>query len=236
MVLGVFHLVSTNNMFTQRQGDTLTPKRQREIREVVERLKSFHPTKIAVEHNYAGKLNERYQQYLAGKYVLSADETDQYAFRVGKELGLSKIDSIYYPVSFDPKQAEAYANSHGQKAVWDAALDRANTLVEQLDDVLAHGTMLDALRFFNSESAINLNASTYLVLDRIGGGNEYPGSEAVSDWYGSNLHIFANLMRLITSPDDRVLVIYGQGHAKLLRSFIEGSPDAQFIDPLDVLK
>ena len=65
MVLGVFHLVSTSNMFTQRQGDTLTPKRQREIREVVERLKSFHPTKIAVEHNYAGKLNERYQQYLA---------------------------------------------------------------------------------------------------------------------------------------------------------------------------
>jgi uncharacterized protein DUF5694 len=170
-------------MFTQKQGDTLTPKRQQEIREVVERLKAFHPTKIAVEHNYNSKLNERYRQYLAGKYVLTADETDQYAFRLGKELGLSRIDSIYYPVSFEPKRAEAYADSHGQKAVWDAALDRALRLVEQLDDVLTHGTMLDALRVFNSESAIDLNASTYLVLDRIGGGNEYPGADAVSEWY-----------------------------------------------------
>lgn len=69
-----------------------------------------------------------------------------------------------------------------------------------------------------------------------GGGNEYPGAEAVSEWYGSNLHIFANLMRLIKSPEDRVLVIYGQGHAKLLRSFVEDSPDLQFVDPLTVLK
>jgi len=50
------------------------------------------------------------------------------------------------------------------------------------------------------------------------------------------IYIFANLMRLITSPDDRVLVIYGQGHVQLLRSFIKGSPDLQFIDPLTVLK
>ena len=236
MVLAVFHLVSTKNMFTQKQGDTLTPKRQREIEQVVERLRAFHPTKIAVEHGDNGKLNERYQQYLSDKYVLTAEETDQYALRLGKALGLSRIDSIYYPVSFDPNEAEAYAHAHGQKAVWDAALDRWRKLVEQLDEVLAHGTMLEALRFFNSEYATDLNGSAYLVLDRIGESNEYPGADAVSRWYTTNLHIFANLMRLITSPDDRVLVIYGQGHAQLLRSFIKGSPDLQFIDPLTVLK
>ena len=80
MVLGVFHLVSTNKMFTQQQGDTLTHKRQREIEQVVERLRAFHPTKIAVEHDYDGKLNERYQQNLSDKYVLTAEETDQYRF------------------------------------------------------------------------------------------------------------------------------------------------------------
>lgn len=236
MVLAVFHLVSTKNMFTQKQGDTLTPKRQREIEQVVERLRAFHPTKIAVEHGDDGKLNDRYQQYLSDKYVLTAEETDQYAFRLGKELGLARIDSIYYSVSFDPNEAEAYAHAHGQKAVWDAALDRWRKFVEKLDEVLAHSTMLEALRFLNSESAIDLNGSAYLVLDRIGESNEYPGADAVSRWYATNLHIFANLMRLITSPDDRVLVIYGQGHVQLLRSLIKGSPDLQFIDPLTVLK
>ena len=236
MVLAVFHLVAKKDIFTQQQGDTLTPKRQREIEQVVERLRAFHATKIAVEHGDDGKLNERYQQYLSDKYVLTAEETDQYAFRLGKELGLSHIDSIYYPVSFDDNEAEAYANAHGQKAVWDAALDRGRKLVQQLDEVLAHGTTLEALRFMNSESAIDLNGSMYLVLDRIGASDEYPGADAVSQWFATNLHIFANLMRLISSPDDRVLVIYGQAHAKLLSSFINGSPDLQFIDPLTVLK
>jgi hypothetical protein len=236
MVLAVFHLVARKDMFTQQQGDTLTDKRQREIEQLVERLRAFHPTKIAVEHDVDGKLNERYQQYLSDRYVLTADETDQYAFRLGKELGLFRIDSINYPVSYDPNEAEAYAHAHGQKAVWDASLDRARKLIEQLNEVLAHGTMLEALRFMNSEDAIDLNGSSYLVLDRVGSGNEYPGADAVSRWYATNLHIFANLMRLITSPDDRVLVIYGQGHAQLLRFFIKGSPDLQFIDPLTVLK
>ena len=36
-------------------------------------------------------------------------------------------------------------------------------------------------------------------------------------------------------PNDRVLVIYGQGHAKLLRSFIKDSRDLQFVDSLTVL-
>ena len=36
MVLAVFHLVSTKNMFTQKQGDTLTDKRQREIEQVAD--------------------------------------------------------------------------------------------------------------------------------------------------------------------------------------------------------
>jgi hypothetical protein len=83
MVLAVFHLVAKKDMFTQKQGDTLTDKRQREIEQVVERLRAFHPTKIAVEHGADGKLTERYQQYLSDKYVLTADETDQYAFRLG---------------------------------------------------------------------------------------------------------------------------------------------------------
>ena len=44
------------------------------------------------------------------------------------------------------------------------------------------------------------------------------------------------IMRLLTSLDDRALVIYGQGHTKLLRSFMKDSPDLQLVDPLTVLK
>ena len=229
MVLGVFHLVSTNNMFTQKQGDTLTPKRQREIEEVVERLRTFRPTKIAVEHCEKGKLNDNYRDYLQGKYVLTADETDQYAFRLRKELDLKQLECIYYPVSFDPGPTEAYARSHGQEKQWQAVLRQAQGLVERLNQVLERGTILDGLIFFNSD-----NAAIYLLQNRIGGGDQYPGADCVSAWYASNLHIFANLTRVISSTTDRVLVIYGQGHVELLRSFIEGSTDLQFVRPLSL--
>ena len=34
---------------------------------------------------------------------------------------------------------------------------------------------------------------------------------------------FANIQRIAASPEDRVLVIYGSGHAKLLTEFAEDS-------------
>jgi len=52
----------------------------------------------------------------------------------------------------------------------------------------------------------------------------------VGGWYQRNLYIFSNLVRLVDSPEERVLLLIGAGHAKLLRDYIAGSPNLRLVD------
>jgi len=75
LVLGVYHMANPgHDIFNMQADDVLAPKRQQEIAELAAVLKKFKPTKIAVEHDSQGKLNERYAKYLAGQYLLTANE------------------------------------------------------------------------------------------------------------------------------------------------------------------
>ncbi len=82
----------------------------------------------------------------------------------------------------------------------------------------------------NSERAIEMNHHLYLIINAVGKDENYAGVDLVSEWYKRNLLIFANVQRLIESPQDRVLIIYGQGHAKLLKQFIQDSPDMELVE------
>jgi hypothetical protein len=98
-------------------------------------------------------------------------------------------------------------------------------------ELMEKGTMLDLVRYLNTDEAIDRNASWYLYVDRIGSGNEYPGADLVSHWNARNLHIFANILRLADSSDDRVVVFIGAEHVKLLRDRVKLSPDVEFVEP-----
>ena len=82
LVLGTFHMANPGrDMFNVQADDMLAPKRQTEIAAFVEALKAFRPTKIAVKALVGQpEINQKYQQYLAGKYALSASEVDRSAF------------------------------------------------------------------------------------------------------------------------------------------------------------
>src|ERR1700688_4990874 len=73
LVLGTFHMANPGrDMFNVQADDILAPKRQAEIAAFVEALKAFRPTKIAVEAPVdKPEINQKYQQYLAGKYALT---------------------------------------------------------------------------------------------------------------------------------------------------------------------
>jgi hypothetical protein len=58
---------------------------------------------------------------------------------------------------------------------------------------------------------------------KVGQEANYVGANLVASWYERNLKIFANLTRIITSEEDRILVIIGVGHVKLLLDLIADS-------------
>src|SRR5258705_8038217 len=99
LVLGVYHMNNPgHDIFNSQADDVLAPKRQAEIAQVVEALKKFQPTKIAVEAEVGNKRTpQQYADYLAGKHELTRNEVEQIGFRLGKDLGHKTI----YPVDVD---------------------------------------------------------------------------------------------------------------------------------------
>lgn len=96
LLLGTGHLANRNrDMFNPQFDDMLAPKRQREIRDCVERLKRFQPTKVALEvaTDHADALNEEYRRYLVGSFALTADEVHQLGFRTAAELRHERVYS-----------------------------------------------------------------------------------------------------------------------------------------------
>src|SRR5436190_2522608 len=73
LVLGIYHMANPgHDIFNMKADDVLAPKRQAEIAQLIEVLKRFQPTKIAIEADPWGKRPQEYSDYLAGKHTLSS--------------------------------------------------------------------------------------------------------------------------------------------------------------------
>ncbi len=63
----------------------------------------------------------------------------------------------------------------------------------------------------------------YIAMAQVGKDQNYIGADVILRWYERNMKIFVNLTRLITSPDERVLVVIRSGHLSLLTHFVEAA-------------
>jgi len=80
----------------------------------------------------------------------------------------------------------------------------------------------------NSEKVLNRGFGAYLIGDFKLGNTR--GADALAmHWYSRNLRIFRHIQQITTSPDDRILVLYGSGHIQLLNQLFECSPEYNYI-------
>src|SRR5437660_4350899 len=95
LILGTYHMANPgHDIHNMQVDDVLAPQRQQEIAQLLDVLKRFHPTIIAIESDSNGPRPQQYRDYLAGTYTLGRNEIEQIGFRLAKELGLAAI----YPV------------------------------------------------------------------------------------------------------------------------------------------
>jgi uncharacterized protein DUF5694 len=239
MILGVAHLVSHHDIHnSQFSGDPLSPDRQAQIAEIVARLGRFHPTKVLIEApaddpRYA----QRFTDYAAGRYVLPPSEDYQFGFRLAKEAHnptIYAVDTWGPPIIDDSsaqgKRVDAYLKAtlpHVSTAEGDAFRAKSTALEKS-------ASYLDLLRYLNTDEAIRANASWYSVVDGVGRAENFAGASYVAQWYTRNCYIFANILNVL-QPDDRAVVVFGQGHEYLLRDFARLNPDITYVDPLRYL-
>jgi len=242
IVLGTYHMGTPgNNVVNPTVADVSTPERQKQIIELVKNLKNFKPTKIVVECDLEkdAKTQEIYNQYLAGSYQLSKNETNQIGFRLAKESGHKKVYCVDWSDFWDDPTIN-YGKFAAKDAELDAFLKEVNqNLKKEIDaefEKLYSLPISDQLILLNQPDRIEKSHKVYFDIMRIGRGNEYAGAGYLSWWYRRNLVILTNIIRLTDSTNDRILVIYGNGHNKLLNQFAKESDFYTVESPLKYLK
>lgn len=214
LVVGVYHMSNPGrDVFNTQTDDVLSPRRQDEIAHVVAALKEFRPSKIAVEAGFNdGRISQRYADYVAGNYALTRNETDQLGFRLAKELGHETVYPVDVSGEFPYPRLVKYAQATGRATEFDALQRESAESVETLSTYIASHTVLEALLYMNSDEYVAEAVGSYFRLAEFGEPWDWAGADLVSDWFRRNMRIYSNIVRLVDSPDERVLVIYGAGH------------------------
>lgn len=227
MVVGVYHMSNPgSDVFNTEVDDVLSPKRQAEIAQVAALLRQFRPTKIAVEANFSDRsISRRYAEYVAGTYELTRNEVDQLGFRVARELGHDTVYPVDVRGEFPYPRLVKYAHATGEAPAFDAMQREAGADAEALATYIATHTVLEALLHMNSDDQVATAVGSYFRLAEFGEPWDWAGADLVSDWFRRNMRIYTNIMRLIDSSDQRILIIYGAGHLGWLQHAFDANPN-----------
>ncbi|WP_203292685.1 DUF5694 domain-containing protein [Maricaulis parjimensis] len=238
MVLGTFHFTGGGqDMINPEVDDFLAPHRQAEIADVLDRLEAFAPTRIAVElmPEHEARFNERYAAFRAGELELGVNERQQIGMRLAARLGHDRLYAVDAQGGMDFEAMMGSAAEAGQDALmadWETYIGEVQTYMSAMDSL--DNTILDRLIQENSAETSQYH-DLYLLLAQMGSQENSAGAREMTNWWGRNLEIFANVAR-IAEPGERVLVIYGSGHKRLLDDFVDSAPNLQWVDPRPYLE
>lgn len=238
LVIGSYHMSNPGlDAVSVKADDVLSAKRQREIDELVTRLASFRPTKVAVEIPFGrdSMSNALYRRYMQGTHTPDRTEMQQLGFRVAKTANLQRIYGVDYNLDVNLGGVMIWALTHGQAELASAAQSISATLLAEADSMMKHATVSEIISALNSARADSVHG-IYLAALRVGADTSYPGATVAARWYERNLKIASNILRVIDSPTDRVLVVIGAAHAPILRELLERVPGVTVVPAASVLR
>lgn len=231
LVLGSYHMANPGlDKFNMDADDVFSPKRQKEIEEFVTLLATFKPTKICLEFSadQNKNINEMYTSYLNGESELRKNEIDQVGFRLAKKLEHKEVYAIDAYAPFDMDTVVSFAQQH-QFNDFLQLLETIPAFMEDESKKLKESTVTQFFTHINEPSYNQFAHNLYLNMAVIGKDKNYVGADLVADWYKRNLRIYRNLMQIPLSGEDRVLILFGAGHAKILQDLVSDSSNLELV-------
>ncbi len=248
MTLGVFHFnypnMDVHKVDAKDRIDVFQDRYQEEIANLVNSLRTFNPTAIAIEAPTGSRerIDSLYTAYRRGMHTLGRSETEQLGFRLAKELGLEHLEcvdvwgqfyeNLNYLMSDTSSRAKAFEQFY---------FNNPDSIYMEKDSGagFSHGRgLLDNLISLNDSVAIRESLGPYLIghfkyEERAG---DYTGADfETGRWFNRNLRIFRNVQRIPREHAERILVIYGAGHLNLLNYLFSSSPEYEYLSPLPYL-
>jgi Family of unknown function (DUF5694) len=223
MVLGTYHMANPGrDVYNMQVDDVRVPKRQQELAELMDVLAKFQPTKIAIEADPDNKtLPAAFQDYLAGKHELSRNEIEQIGFRLAKQLGQKQLYPVDVEGEFPLQRVLNYAKAKDRSQELEQIMGSSGQSASEEEAYVKSHTVLQSLLHMNSPSSVAAENDFYMQVASFGEDGDYAGPDLLADWYTRNIRIHSNILKLITSPTDRILVVYGSGHLGWLQENVK---------------
>jgi hypothetical protein len=108
------------------------------------------------------------------------------------------------------------------------------TLVKEQGDFLRSHTVLETLEYMNSDSRVAKDVAFYYATVPYGDPFDYAGPDLLAAWYQRNIRIYHNIVKLVGSPNERILVIYGAGHIGWLRQDVANDATVKLRKPANL--
>lgn len=242
MLVGTAHMAN-QNLDAQNVDvpDVRTPELQAELDELTRRLAAYAPQKVMIEWVLGAedaRADSAYAAYLAAEgQTESREEIEQVAFRLARRLGHDAV----YPIDFARRNdwggIQAYAVAGG---VIKHTMDYNALVPERLrvdpNAVIRELSMTEYHAWLNDDTALRGNHfGMFAGALGAGSGDAYPGPELIASWYGRNLNMVHHVLRHVEPGDERVLVLVGAGHVRVMRHFLDEAPHFCPVSPLPLL-
>ncbi|PTM11004.1 MAG: hypothetical protein DA407_02465 [Bacteroidetes bacterium] len=238
LVVGTFHFdyPGLDELKTKENDkiDVLKEPKKSEVTNLVEYIKKFKPTKVVIEAKPGNGWNDKLKEYKNGMYRDKRDERYQLAMRIATDFNLDTLYSADATALSDDlwEKDSLFYKSLTNKINWkleDPYWEKVKEYFDYREKQIKNAPILDVFKSMNSRDGHNTNYGLYLTGAFATGDGQ--GADNLSMWwYNRNARIFANIVNITESADDRILVIFGNGHAAILRQFFEASPQYDFIE------
>lgn len=233
VLLGTFHMAG-------QAEEILSSRRQAEIRRLVERLARLQPTGVALEADIGQQeaLQAEYRGYVEEDRDLTANERQQIGFRLARRLGHDSVHAVDYPLhEIGNDSIGAFYERHPElreRYAW--VLEAVERWRAEFSRRRQEETIAGFLRWMNSESALARGSNNIMYGHVMAGeGSNYGGPRMLEKWYSRNIRTVHHIARLSDRDDDRILLLIGSGHVRVLRDLLDLAPQYCPVSPLPAL-
>jgi len=237
-ILGTFHFNATNDYSSVQIDSVFSDKRQKELDQLINKIKAFNPTKIMVEWEPKTKkeLDKNLKEYLKNDFSLPQNEIYQIGFRLAKETGINELFPIDYQMDLGDEKLVEHLNEINKFSKFEELISDINKIATVETDYLKSHSILDYFKKMNSTDNDNFNRNVYLdKLSSISNKSGNPLLEYVSNWYKRNIFIMGQI-DVHLQKNDRILVLIGAGHKPILKDLYKNRANIEYVNIQEFLK
>lgn len=222
MLLGMFHFANPGQDMVKSQViNVMTPENQAYLDGLATRMAAFHPTDVLAECSPSeqDQYDQKFRDYVAGKFVLPSNETFQIGFRVAKIAGLSSVTCFdENSVGWEAQPMFEYMEKNDPQTK-QALEDLFKKVGESMNQEQATLSLEQLMQLANDPARDAFNKAMYLRTNDVDAGGGFVGADASASWWHRNFRMYANIQK-VAAPGRRVIALAGQGHTAILKDLL----------------